>query len=139
MEVFPGLAVVAEDLDPGFQIGIAGNHSAGLAEGAKILSGIATETPRDAYRAGFDSTVKGAMSLAGVFDHGDAVLRSDFEDWAHISSLTEQVDRDDGFRSRGDGTLELSRIQSVGLFVDVHEDGPRAGEANRLRGGHESS
>src|SRR5437667_10279088 len=111
MEIFACLAVIAQEPDPGCQIGIVGNDRAGFSEGAQVFSRIKTETAGDAQRAGVAALVESAVSLASVLDNRDTVLGSNFEERAHVSHLTEQMNRNNGFRSSGNGILELSRIQ----------------------------
>src|ERR1700728_1607364 len=94
------------------------------------------------------------MRLAGIFNHNQTVTLRQFQDRIHIGHLPVQMDRNDG----GDWTStapadqssrivdralffeilgEFCGIHVVGLLIDVHKLGQRAGLRNRLRSGNE--
>ena len=80
MMVFPGLAMVAEHAHAIGERGIVGGDGAGFAEGTEVFAGIKAETTGDTEAAGAAALVSGAVGLAGVLDHGDAVPVRDLED-----------------------------------------------------------
>jgi hypothetical protein len=62
------------------------------------------------------------MSLAGILDDAQAVLRCHRQDRVHVSSLAEEVYRNDGAGSRRHGTLERVHVDVVALRVGIYQD-----------------
>ena len=55
-------------------------------------------------------------------------------DGAHVGSLPVQMDRQDGARSRADGSIDVLGVQGQPRGIDVGEDGARADHENGQRG-----
>ena len=137
--VFAGLAVVPEHADLRGQFRVIGGDRAGLAEGAEVLAGIEAEAAGHTEGAGFAALVEGAVRLAGILDHRQAVPPGDLQDRVHVGRLPEKMDREDGLGPRRDGLLDQVGVHGVGLLVDIDEDrlGPAVGDG--LGGGHEGA
>ena len=77
------------------------------------------------------------MRLTGILDNKEPMRLGNLHNGVHISGLTEQVDRNDGFRPGRNRSLKHSGIDIVGLLVDIDKDwlGPTATDS--LRGGNE--
>lgn len=78
------------------------------------------------------------MRLAGVFNDGDAAPGRNFKNRIHVGALAEEMNRNDGFGSGGDGGFEQVRIESVSALVNIHELWPCRAVTDGLRSGHES-
>ena len=78
-----------------------------------------------------------AVGLARVLDHRQPAPGRHLQDGSHVRRLPVQVHGEDRARSGAEGRLDLPWIQRHPL-VDVHEDGARAGLADRRRRGDRS-
>ncbi len=81
------------------------DHAA-LAVGTEVLAGIEAEAAHVAEAADATALVLGAVRLAGILDHDQAVAARDLEDRIHVGRLAVQVHRDDGLGARGDRRLD---------------------------------
>ena len=61
------------------------------------------------------------MRLRGVFDHREVVAAGQRQQRVQVGRLTEQMDRDDGLRARGDRVRRLVDVDRAGQRVDVNE------------------
>ena len=77
------------------------------------------------------------MGLAGILDHRQAVSLGYGEDWIHVGRLAENMNRDDGFGARRNGRFQQTRVQCIGLLLDVDEHRFCAAEADSFCAGNE--
>ena len=77
------------------------------------------------------------MSLTGILDDDEMVTTGNLQNRIHVCRLAVQVDRQDGPGALGDRCLDQTRVDGVGLRVDVHEHGRGAAVADRRDGGNE--
>ena len=70
------------------QVGIIGDHGAGVAKGTEILPGIETETTGRTHGTCFSAFVCCPVSLASILDHLQNMFLGDREDRIHIRRLT---------------------------------------------------
>src|ERR1051325_12146455 len=81
-------AVRAEASQTCREIVVVGGNDAAVASAAEVLRRIKTETANHAHRTRAPSVVSGANRLRGVFDHGNATLFAEVEDWIHRRALS---------------------------------------------------
>ena len=67
--IFLDLAVISQDANFLLQIGVIGNHRAGLSECAEILPRIEAKAAHVTERTRPSSLVFGSMCLGGILDH----------------------------------------------------------------------
>src|SRR5690606_2659846 len=56
-----------------------------------------------------------------VFEYKEVVTTCNVHDLIHVARKTSEVNGNDGFRLRSDGSLDLGRIKIVGIRVNVDE------------------
>ena len=77
------------------------------------------------------------MGLRGVLDNNKPARACDLNNRIHVGWLTEKVDGDDRFRSRGDRLFDQSRVHCVGQRVDIDEHRLCSAKRDGLCGSHE--
>ena len=73
------------------------------------------------------------MSLAGVFDHGQAVALRNRDDRIEVGRPAVQVNRHDRAGALGDSVGEQLRIDISGVGADIDEDRPGSRIRDRFR------
>jgi Glycosyl transferase family 2 len=121
---------------------IVRDQSAAFAVGAEILGRIEAEGSGIGQPANAPAAITRAMSLAGVFDHGNTARARDGEDRIEIGRAAVQVDGKNDLRTRADVGFQKLGIEIGSGRVNVHEDRPGAaigdgggGGDERVRGG----
>ncbi len=133
------LAIVAHHPHLLGQLPVIRRERAGVAVSSQVLARIEAEGAKRPDGPGAAPLVPGAVGLAGVLDHRQAVPGGDLEDRVHVGRLAVQVDGHDRPGAWRDGRFDQSRIDVVRARVDVDPDGRRAGERNCARAGDERS
>ena len=82
--VLDGRPIVAQCCNPRGQIFVVGNDRAAVAEGAKILARVETESCGVAEATYTPFVVTGTVCLRGVLQHSKAPFRRDFHDRRHV-------------------------------------------------------
>src|SRR6202023_593430 len=113
MLVFFPLPVISQHLKALRDSMVAGHDCTTVTVGAQILSRIKTERGSVSQRTGPLAFVASAMSLTSVFNNNQPVSLSQLQNRIHISWMTIKMDRDDGFRTRGNGFLECGDVYRV--------------------------
>jgi hypothetical protein len=67
--------------------------------------------------------VLSSQSLSSILNDKKPSLLSYFKNRVHINALSEEMDGDDGFRSRGDLLFNLRGIDIIGGWIDIDKDG----------------
>ena len=77
------------------------------------------------------------MRLAGILDHLEPIALRDLADRVHVSSLTVQVDGQNGLGVRCDLGLDLAHVHQVGVGIDIDKHRSRTGQQDGLGRGDE--
>src|SRR4030042_1860784 len=64
----------------------------------------------------------GTMSMGTIFDHHQVILPSKLHNGIHIRHFSTQMNRDNSFCLRSDGSLGSFGIDTVGLFIHIDND-----------------
>jgi hypothetical protein len=138
-----GAAVVGEAAYPLGQLGVGGDHRAGVAEGAQVLAGIEAEARGHAERAGPPVVPLATVRLGGVLDQRNARPRGDGGQAVHVGHVAVELDHDDRAGARGDGRGQDLGGDQEGVRVDVDEGrngadpDHRGGGSDERVGGHD--
>jgi hypothetical protein len=100
---------------------VRGDHTP-ITKPAEILGREKAETARVPQDSGSLPMLSRADRLAGVFDHAYASLSPDLVQHSHVGTLAEEVDRDNGFGSRGQRSFNLLRVDIERVRLNVDED-----------------
>src|SRR6266545_976514 len=92
-----------------------GGHHAAVAVTAEVLAREKAEAPQGADRAGHAPADSRAEGLGAVLYEKKAVPLADRLDLPHVRGLTEQMDRQNGLSTWGDGRLDPCGIDIEGL------------------------
>ena len=102
---------------------LVGGHQKTRLRCGQQLATHAAETRRVGKRAHHLPADSGAMGLAAVLDHLQAVLPRDAVDGRHVCRLAVEMHHEHRFGLRRDGLFDLLRIQQATDAIDVGEDG----------------
>src|SRR5678815_4956783 len=100
MQIFRGLAMIAQDVDFCAQVRIVGRDRACFPKRAEVFPGIETETTGYSHAACFSAFVTGPMCLAGIFDNRSAAMARNSEDFVHRCGLAEKMNRNNGLSAQ---------------------------------------
>jgi hypothetical protein len=114
--------------------GIGRRHEASIAERTQVLGWKKGEAPDRTKGTDRPVAIASADGLGGILDHRHACAASDLEDWRHVCTLTEQVNRQNRFRPGSDDRGQACGIDVVGRRIDVHEDRARPKPGDRASG-----
>ena len=121
--VLDACAVVAQGSHFFGQIMVIGGDRAGVAERAEVFTGVETGRGGVPQATGFASMVQRALRLGVVFDDLESVPGRDFHDGIHVGGLAVEMNRHDGFGSRGNRRFNPRRIHVVSGRIDFHGNG----------------
>lgn len=121
--VLPVAGNLADDLGQFF---VVGEDGATIAVAAQRLAGEEAGGADGGQVAALAALVGGAEALRTVFDDGQPVAGGNCVDGVVVGALPVEGYGDDGLGARGDGGLELCRIQVAGARVDVYVHGAGA-------------
>ena len=125
------LAPVAQHPDFSGVLVVVGHHHAAFAIRAEVLARVEAERAGETDAARAPAVELGAMRLAGIFDHRDAVAVRDRQDSGHVRHLAVEMHRQDRLRPGRDRLLELVHVHGEGPGFHVDEHRHRAGVADR--------
>ncbi len=103
------------------------DHHSSISKSPQVFGGVKGKAPEisdfpspSAFRMmGF---VFSSQSLSSILNDKKPSLLSYFKKRVHINALSEEMDGDDGFRSRGDLLFNLRGIDIIGVRIDIDKD-----------------
>src|SRR5262249_26689254 len=79
--------------------------------------------------------ISGDIRVAGVLDHDKTMPSSNTPNRIHVGRMSVEVYRNNRFGARRNRTFQLRGVHSVGLGIDIHQDGSSATIGNSKSGG----
>jgi hypothetical protein len=116
---------------------IVASHRACIAVSAQVLTRIKAETRQVANAATSLSIVLSRVRLCRVFDQPQVMALCDLAQRPHLCRLAIKMDWENRLRAWRDGIFDSIRIDVIGLWVNVYEDRPCAGQRDSFCGGDE--
>mmetsp|Transcript_115589 Transcript_115589/g.188375 ORF Transcript_115589/g.188375 Transcript_115589/m.188375 type:complete len:383 (+) Transcript_115589:527-1675(+) len=108
-------------VDPGSQLLIVRSQATRIAVSAEVLARVQGETAHITYGANTSAFVESAVRLRSILNHHKIVPFCNIKDCVHVTAMTIQMHRHDGFGLRCDRGLKLAAIKHVVLIM-VDED-----------------
>ena len=130
------MAEVLELVHTTFGLGVVTDDRAAF-EGIEDLGGMEAEDREVAVPEEAPAMAADAEGVRGVIDHLEAMAAGDRPQGVDVAGRSVAMHGQQGGRARGDGRLDLRRIEVEGHGVDVHEYGREAVPEERMRGRHE--
>jgi hypothetical protein len=130
----PGLPIGGDHLHALRQCLIRGHAGAAAPQRAEMLRGREAEAGDVREMADTPLVDGAAEGEAGILDDENPMRTGDLEDFRQIGGVAEEVDRQDGFRARGQGPLEGRDIHGQRRLVHVDEDRSRSDGMDCRRG-----
>src|ERR1051325_3938694 len=130
--------VVAQLANRAIDLGIIGDDCAAVAERAEIFLDDEADSRGVAEFSNAEPVAACADSLGIVLNDLQIVLVRDLADRFHVGALSIKMNRYEQFCARCNRAFNLARINAIRTRIGVDEDGGRARDPDRLRGGEES-
>src|SRR4030043_1300897 len=104
------------------------DYHSSISKSPQVFGGVKGKTPEisdfpspSSFRMmGF---VFSSQSLSSILNDKKPSLLSHFKKRVHINALSEEMDGDDGLRSRGDLLFNLRGIDIIGVRIDIDKAG----------------
>ena len=135
MEIDAGFATseILDLLDAIKQLRVIRQQSSALAGGDDLRSA-ERKAPHRAESAQMPALPSRAQRLRGIFDHNQAVTPGQGHCCIHVRRAAIQAHKHHRAGRRGDCLFGQFKVEAERLQLNVHKDGLRPGQDNRIRG-----
>src|SRR5690606_12480658 len=108
---------------------VVGSDSPAFSESPEIFGGIKAEATLGPQGANGAVFVAGTVGLGSVFDDGKPVFTGHSQNGIHITGMSVEMNRQNGFGFGSDRVFDFGRIDLVGFRLDIHVNrvGPDVG------------
>lgn len=125
---------VLQMVDALLGLGVGADDGAAL-EGVEDLGGMKAEHRQVAMAQHAAVGVLHGKDVGGIINHAQVVVVGNFLDGSRVAGVAVAVHRHDGGGVRGDGGLDLGRVEVEGVRLHIYKHGLAAVPQERVRGG----